>query len=285
MTSPRWTGPLAGLILSLGLAGCATGPALSPAPAEPSVAAAATPPAPPAPAPVADRRTGGRTSDCAGAHDARRRAGRPRGGASRAGCRDAGLAPARWPRPRRRQLPHRPVEPRARRLCDARPAGRSGRPVGAALRHATRLRRPHDRARQPLPVPHRRGTRSAPDAAGAGAAALHRERLQSAGGVVGAGRRDVAVHAGHRARLRPDARTCSATSAATCWRRPAPRSTTCRACTRCSATGTWRWPPTTGARAMCSGPSSATAPAAARPTTSACGCRPRPATTCPSCRR
>ena len=53
--------------------------------------------------------------------------------------------------------------------------------VGGLLRRPARLRRAHDRARQPLPVPHRRGGRGARHADGAGPAALHRERLQPAG--------------------------------------------------------------------------------------------------------
>ena len=47
----------------------------------------------------------------------------------------------------------------------------------------------HDRARRPLPVPHRRGAREARHADRAGAAAVHRERLQPAGDVDARARR------------------------------------------------------------------------------------------------
>ena len=49
-------------------------------------------------------------------------------------------------------------------------------------------------------------------------------------------------------------KTPSGTTAATCWRPPAPHWTTCKSCTACLATGTWHWPPTTGAKAAWAAP-------------------------------
>jgi membrane-bound lytic murein transglycosylase D len=64
-----------------------------------------------------------------------------------------------------------------------------------------------------------------------------------------------------------DDRRDVATTGATCWPPPARRWTTWRGCMRSSATGTWRWRPTTGAKAMCSGRSTATCAAGWPPTT------------------
>ena len=110
------------------------------------------------------------------------------------------LRPVGDHRPRRPQRAHRPVGARARGLRDARPGQRAGAQVGAVVRLAPRLRAAHDRTRRPLPVPRRRGDRKARHADRAGAAALHRKRLQPAGHVGGTRLGHVAVHAGHRAR-------------------------------------------------------------------------------------
>ena len=185
------------------------------------------------------------------------------------------LRPERAPRPRRPRRAARPVGTRARRLRDARPRQRAGARPRTLVRHAARLRAAHDRARRPLPVPHRRGSRAPRHADRAGAAALHRKCLQPAGHVVGQGLGHVAVHAGHRQALRAARRTCSATTGATCWPPPAPRSTTWASCTACSATGISRWPPTTGAKATCSARSRATGAPAWPPTTPACACPTR----------
>jgi hypothetical protein len=68
----------------------------------------------------------------------------------------------------------------------------------AVVRHPARLHPAHDGPLAQVPVPHRRGTRAAQHADRAGAAALHRERVQPAGRVQRARRGHVAVHAGHR---------------------------------------------------------------------------------------
>ena len=79
---------------------------------------------------------------------------------------------------------------------------RPGAEVGAVVRQSSRLRAAHDRARQPLPLLHRRRGRTARHARRAGLAALHRERLQPAGRLERTGVRHVAVHARHRQGLR-----------------------------------------------------------------------------------
>ena len=114
-------------------------------------------------------------------------------------------APRSAPRSRRARRARRPVGTGPPRLRDARPRQRPGARPRALVRDPARLRGAHDRARRPLPVPHRRGARQARHADRAGAAALHRERLQPAGDVGGAGLGHVAVHPVDRARLRAQA--------------------------------------------------------------------------------
>ncbi|CAG2151418.1 hypothetical protein LMG26296_04958 [Cupriavidus plantarum] len=63
----------------------------------------------------------------------------------------------------------------------------------------------HGRPVEPVPLSHRRGTGTAEDADRARAAAVRRERVQSAGGVHGQGGRHVAVHPEHGQDVQPQA--------------------------------------------------------------------------------
>ena len=171
------------------LAGCVTVPAPTPTPA------ADAPPAAAAAAAAASAAASDAVATASAAAAAAptpprlrgRRAGR-RAGAGRS------AAPGRPPRPRRSCRARRPLGSRAARLRDARPRQRPGARARALVCVAPRLRRAHDGARRPLPVLHRRGAREARHADRAGAAAVHRERLQPAGDVGRAGLRHVAVH-------------------------------------------------------------------------------------------
>ena len=148
-----------------------------------------------------------------------------------------------------------------------------------------RLRAAHDRARRPLPVPHRRGGRTPRHADRAGLAAVHRECLQPAGDVQRAGVGHVAVHARHRQGLRAQAEPVPRRPPRRAGLDPRRAGLPAAAAHACSATGTWRWRPTTGARATCSARSPATARPGSPSATPACRCPTKRATTCPSCRR
>ena len=140
--------------------------------------------------------------DADGRRRRRRRQDRPRARRA-AAVRPAAARDQGQPRRQRRAL--RPVAPRARRLRDPRPRQRRGQGVGAVVLVAARLRGPHDGARLEVPVPHHPGGGAPPHAHRAGAAALHRERVQPAGDVGGQGLGHVAVRVGHRQGLRPQA--------------------------------------------------------------------------------
>ena len=191
---------------------------------------------PPAPRPGADAglaacslRHAHRSTRPAGRHSGRHRQGRGASGfgartccidrqASRIRC--VGTCGRRWPghrragrptaprgagRPRIQDRQHRPLGACSPRLHHARPRSPARAHRRAVVRQSPRLRGPHDRAWQPLPLPHRRRSATPRHAHRTGAAALHRKCLQSAGHLVGQGLGHVAVHAGHREKLRPAA--------------------------------------------------------------------------------
>ena len=157
--------------------------------------------------------------------------------------RDAGRGGVRvaWRPGCRARSTRRPVGARAARLCHARPAGRAGRAPRAVVHHAARLHRAHGGPLAPVHLPHRRRAGTARHADRAGAAALHRIGLQPASRQQRQGRRHVAVHARHGARLPADAKHAA--------RRPAQRARLDPRCARLSAEAlrhVWRLAPGAG---------------------------------------
>ncbi len=102
--------------------------------------------------------------------------------------------------------PARPVGAHAAQLCHARSRHRSGAPARAMARQPAAKPRTHGAAQQQIPISHRRRSRAPRPAHGSRAGAVYRERLQPAGGLAGEGGWPVAVHACHRALIRPDAK-------------------------------------------------------------------------------